>query len=76
MRWNQEKCTNSVVAAHGVHREIQTSDQWLSTGSKVDCRQATSNISQHILGKADYKLGQTKVFHKDSHELYLEQERD
>lgn len=43
---------------------------------KVDCRQATSKICSAVLGKADYQLGRTKVFLKDAHDLYLEQERD
>ena len=43
---------------------------------KVDCRQATSKICAAVLGKADYQLGRTKVFLKDAHDLYLEQERD
>ena len=43
---------------------------------KVDCRQATSSICKQVLGKADYQLGRTKVFLKDAHDLYLEQERD
>ena len=43
---------------------------------KVDCRQATAKICQQVLGKADYQLGRTKVFLKDAHDLYLEQERD
>ena len=42
----------------------------------MDCRQATSKICQSVLGKADYQLGRTKVFLKDTHDLYLEQERD
>ena len=43
---------------------------------KVDCQQATSKICSAVLGKADYQLGRTKVFLKDAHDLYLEQERD
>jgi len=43
---------------------------------KVDCRQATSRICAAVLGKADYQLGQTKVFLKDAQDLFLEQERD
>ena len=44
--------------------------------AQVDCRAATSRICQSVLGKADYQLGRTKVFLKDAHDLYLEQERD
>jgi myosin-7 len=43
---------------------------------KVDCGAATARICQTVLGKADYQLGRTKVFLKDAHDLYLEQERD
>ncbi|CAG0892124.1 unnamed protein product [Darwinula stevensoni] len=44
---------------------------------KVDCRDATSRICQAVLGqRADYQLGKSKVFLKDAHDLYLEQERD
>ena len=42
----------------------------------MDCRQACHKICQQVLGKADYQLGRTKVFLKDAHDLYLEQERD
>ncbi|CAG0921158.1 unnamed protein product, partial [Notodromas monacha] len=45
---------------------------------KVDCRSATAKICQAVLGArgADYQLGKTKVFLKDAHDLFLEQERD
>ncbi|CAL8107310.1 unnamed protein product [Orchesella dallaii] len=43
---------------------------------KTDCRAATSRICQAVLGKTDYQLGKTKVFLKDAHDLFLEQERD
>lgn len=43
---------------------------------KVDCRIVTSKICSAVLGKADYQLGKTKVFLKDAHDLFLEQERD
>ncbi|XP_045594548.1 myosin-VIIa isoform X2 [Procambarus clarkii] len=43
---------------------------------KVDCRAATTKICQQVLGRADYQLGHTKVFLKDAHDLFLEQERD
>jgi myosin-7 len=44
----------------------------------VDCRSATAKICQAVLGArgADYQLGKTKVFLKDAHDLFLEQERD
>lgn len=43
---------------------------------KTDCRAAASRICQAVLGKSDYQLGKTKVFLKDAHDLFLEQERD
>ncbi|XP_014247796.1 myosin-VIIa isoform X2 [Cimex lectularius] len=43
---------------------------------KTECRSATGRICQAVLGKSDYQLGSTKVFLKDAHDLYLEQERD
>ncbi|XP_011555876.2 myosin-VIIa isoform X2 [Plutella xylostella] len=43
---------------------------------KTDCRAATSKICATVLGKSDYQLGHTKVFLKDAHDLFLEQERD
>ncbi|XP_059049839.1 myosin-VIIa [Achroia grisella] len=43
---------------------------------KTDCRAATSKICANVLGKSDYQLGHTKVFLKDAHDLFLEQERD
>lgn len=43
---------------------------------KVDCKMATSKICAVILGRTDYQLGHTKVFLKDAHDLFLEQERD
>ncbi|CAL4075619.1 unnamed protein product, partial [Meganyctiphanes norvegica] len=43
---------------------------------KVDCNAATKKICQQVLGRADYQLGHTKVFLKDAHDLFLEQERD
>ncbi|XP_026757269.2 myosin-VIIa isoform X1 [Galleria mellonella] len=43
---------------------------------KTDCRSATSKICASVLGKSDYQLGHTKVFLKDAHDLFLEQERD
>lgn len=43
---------------------------------KTDCRAATARICQAVLGRSDYQLGRTKVFLKDAHDLFLEQERD
>nr|CAI5854908.1 unnamed protein product [Callosobruchus analis] len=43
---------------------------------KTDCRAATSKICSMVLGKSDYQLGHNKVFLKDAHDLFLEQERD
>ncbi|CAG0899982.1 unnamed protein product, partial [Cyprideis torosa] len=44
---------------------------------KVDCEAAASKICAAVLGpKSDYQLGKTKVFLKDAHDLFLEQERD
>lgn len=41
-----------------------------------DCRSATARLCNAVLGKADYQLGKSKVFLKDAHDLFLEQERD
>ncbi|XP_026487029.1 myosin-VIIa [Vanessa tameamea] len=43
---------------------------------KTECRAATAKICATVLGKSDYQLGHTKVFLKDAHDLFLEQERD
>lgn len=43
---------------------------------KTDCHMATARICAAVLGKSDYQLGHTKVFLKDAHDLFLEQERD
>ncbi|XP_075211513.1 unconventional myosin-VIIa ck [Lycorma delicatula] len=43
---------------------------------KTDCRAATAKICAAVLGRSDYQLGNTKVFLKDAHDLFLEQERD
>lgn len=43
---------------------------------RTDCQAATSRICAIVLGKSDYQLGHTKVFLKDAHDLFLEQERD
>lgn len=43
---------------------------------KTDCHAATARICSAVLGKSDYQLGHTKVFLKDAHDLFLEQERD
>ena len=41
-----------------------------------DCRAVTAKICSAVLSKSDYQLGKTKVFLKDAHDLFLEQERD
>lgn len=41
-----------------------------------DCRSLTAKICGAVLAKTDYQLGKTKVFLKDAHDLFLEQERD
>ncbi|KAG5675745.1 hypothetical protein PVAND_005623 [Polypedilum vanderplanki] len=43
---------------------------------KTDCRAQTARICAQVLGRTDYQLGNTKVFLKDAHDLFLEQERD
>ncbi|XP_039950462.1 myosin-VIIa [Bactrocera neohumeralis] len=43
---------------------------------RTECRAATARICATVLGKSDYQLGNTKVFLKDAHDLFLEQERD
>lgn len=43
---------------------------------RTDCKHATARICAMVLGKSDYQLGNTKVFLKDAHDLFLEQERD
>lgn len=43
---------------------------------RTDCRMATHRICSAVLGHSDYQLGHTKVFLKDAHDLFLEQERD
>ncbi|XP_076323728.1 myosin-VIIa-like isoform X2 [Tachypleus tridentatus] len=43
---------------------------------KIDCKAASAKICAGVLGKTDFQLGKTKVFLKDAHDLYLEQERD
>ncbi|XP_014089339.2 myosin-VIIa [Bactrocera oleae] len=43
---------------------------------RTECRVATARICATVLGKSDYQLGNTKVFLKDAHDLFLEQERD
>lgn len=43
---------------------------------KTDCKLATKKICAAVLGRSDYQLGHTKVFLKDAHDLFLEQERD
>ncbi|CAG2104686.1 unnamed protein product [Medioppia subpectinata] len=41
-----------------------------------DCKTVTHKICAAVLGKVDYQLGKSKVFLKDAHDLFLEQERD
>ena len=41
-----------------------------------DCRKVTSQICAAVFSKNDYQLGKTKVFLKDAHDLFLEQERE
>ena len=41
-----------------------------------ESRNMASKICRHVLGKADYQMGRTKVFLKDAQDLFLEQERD
>ena len=48
----------------------------LPSNRTPDCRAVTAKICSTILGNLDYQLGRTKVFLKDAHDLYLEQERD
>lgn len=43
---------------------------------QTDCKAATARICQAVLGRSDYQLGYTKIFLKDAHDLFLEQERD
>lgn len=42
----------------------------------ADCRKVTAQICSVVLAKCDYQLGKTKVFLKDAHDLFLEQERE
>ena len=44
--------------------------------STTDCKAVTAKLCAGILGRADYQLGHTKVFLKDAHDLFLEQERE
>lgn len=42
----------------------------------VDLRSVASDICQTKLGQDDYQLGNSKIFLKDAHDLFLEQERE
>jgi len=42
----------------------------------ADLRGVAANICRTKLGQDDYQLGNSKVFLKDAHDLFLEQERD
>jgi len=42
----------------------------------TDLKGVASNICKTKLGQDDYQLGNSKVFLKDAHDLFLEQERD
>lgn len=42
----------------------------------TDCRAVATRLCREVLGDSDYQLGKTKVFLKDAHDLFLEQERD
>lgn len=42
----------------------------------TDCRTVTARLCSTVLGPVDYQLGKTKVFLKDAHDLFLEQERE
>ena len=48
----------------------------LPPSHKIDCQAGSHRICEEILRNRDYQMGHTKVFLKDEHELYLEQERD
>lgn len=43
---------------------------------QTDCKKMTAHICQAVLGRSDYQLGNSKIFLKDAHDLFLEQERD
>lgn len=59
-----------------LHDETVLINAVFFTSFQVDCRAATTKICQQVLGRADYQMGHTKVFLKDAHDLFLEQERD
>lgn len=47
----------------------------IGTGSRVDYRLSAELICEQVLGaNSEYQLGKTKVFLKERHDLYLEQE--
>ena len=54
-----------------------TSDKAKLSTKNLDPKQATKLICQHFLGSgADWQMGNTKVFLKDTHDSFLERKRD
>ena len=48
----------------------------LPPSHKIDTETGSLRICEEVLKERDYQMGKTKVFLKDEHELFLEQERD